>query len=49
MKRKGKRVLLDMREKTFEALTQKKTQKKKKKSNKRDREQSKRIDENGLD
>ena len=30
MKRKGKRVLLDMREKTFEALTQKKTQKKKK-------------------
>ena len=30
MKRKGKRVLLDMREKTFEALTWKKTKKKKK-------------------
>ena len=44
MKRKGKRVLLDMREKTFEALTRKKT-KKKKKSNKRDQEQSKRIGE----
>ena len=29
MKRKGKRVLLDMREKTFEALTWKKTKKKK--------------------
>ena len=30
MKRKGKRVLLDMREKTFEALTWKKTKKEKK-------------------
>ena len=31
MKRKGKKVLLDMRKKTLEALTQKKTKKKKKK------------------
>ena len=30
MKRKGKKVLLDMRKKTLEALTQKKTKKKKK-------------------
>ena len=29
MKRKGKKVLLDMRKKTLEALTQKKTKKKK--------------------
>ena len=43
MKRKGKRVLIDMREKTFEALTQEK----KKKSNKRDQEQLKRIGEKG--
>ena len=46
MKRKGKRVLLDMREKPFEALTWKKT-KKKKNSNKRDQEQLKRIGEKG--
>ena len=46
MKRKGKRVLLDMREKTFEALTWKKT-KKKKKFNKRGQEQLKRIGEKG--
>ena len=46
MKRKGKRVLLDMREKTFEALTWKKT-KKKKKINKRGQEQLKRIGEKG--
>ena len=45
MKRKGKRVLLDMREKTFEALTWKKT--KKKKINKRGQEQLKRIGEKG--
>ena len=45
MKRKGKRVLLDMREKTFEALTWKKT--KKIISNKRDQEQLKRIGEKG--
>ena len=44
MKRKGKRVLLDMREKTFEALTWKKS-KKQKNSNKRDQEQLKRIGE----
>ena len=44
MKRKGKRVLLDMREKTFEALTWKKT-KKKKNSNKSDQEQLKKIGE----
>ena len=31
MKRKGKKVLLDMRKKTLEALTQKKTKKKKEK------------------
>ena len=31
MKRKGKKVLLDMRKKTLEALTQKNTKKKKKK------------------
>ena len=48
MKRKGKRVLLDMREKTFEALTWKKTKKKKKKKfNKRGQEQLKKIGENG--
>ena len=48
MKRKGKRVLLDMREKTFEALTWKKTKKKKKKNyNKKDQEQLKRIGEKG--
>ena len=46
MKRKGKRVLLDMREKTFDSEKEKK--KKKKESNKRDREQSKRIGEKGL-
>ena len=47
MKRKGKRVLLDMREKTFEVLTRKKTKKKKKKYKNRDQEQSKRIGEKG--
>ena len=36
-----------MREKTFEALTWKKTKKKKKISNKRDQEQLKRIGEKG--
>ena len=45
MKRKGKRVLLDMRKKTFKALTHKKS--KKKNYNKRDRERSKRIGEKG--
>ena len=34
MKRKGKKVLLDMRKKTFEALTQKKTKNKKKEKEK---------------
>ena len=34
MKRKGKKVLLDMRKKTLEALTQKKTKNKKKEKEK---------------
>ena len=34
MKRKGKKVLHDMREKNFEVLTRKKTKKKKKKKEK---------------
>ena len=45
MKRKGKKVLLDMRKKTLEALTQKKTKKKKKKKKKFFEEQLRGVEE----